>query len=201
MLKLEIKPYTLQFKFNAKTSRGTLNERLVWFLKIRNSSGIEGVGEVAPIHRLSFEDIDLIPSELEKLQKELLRYNTPRNNKAVLDLVDQLVDQSFSSIRMGLEMALLDLMREGEKAIFPADLSKLLIPVNGLVWMGDRDFMEQQIRQKLEEGYQCIKLKIGSLDFQTELAIVKALRNISDDLVIRLDANGAFPTNEVLAKL
>ena len=71
MLKLEYTPYTLDFKFEAKTSRGVMKERNGWFLKITNENGISGIGEVAPIDRLSPEDPDDIPSELEKIKQRI----------------------------------------------------------------------------------------------------------------------------------
>ncbi len=159
------------------------------------------MGEVAPIDRLSPEDLEDVPDELNRLVTDLLNVSTPESEDEVWKLARQLVPISFPSIRFGLEMALLDLMNGGEKKIFTKNLEAIDIPINGLIWMGDPSFMKQQITQKLEEGYDCIKLKVGSLDFETELKIIKELRKTSEELIIRLDANGAFQTNEVLSKL
>lgn len=198
---LEVIPYALDFKFSARTSRGKMDQRNVWFIKIMDSDGNEGWGEVAPIDRLSPESLEEIPDILTKLSTDLHKFLCPTSEVEAIDLVDRLVDFSKPSVRFGLEMALLDLLKGGKKLIFNDDLSKIRIPINGLVWMGDRSFMEDQIKQKLDDGFNCIKLKVGGLDFKEEVSIISSLRAISDELIIRLDANGAFLTNEVLAKL
>jgi len=201
MLKLEIKPYTLDFKFSAKTSRGKLPDRKVWFVRITDNNGKVGVGEVAPIDRLSPEEIDEIPTLLTRYQSVLTKLELPQTKEGVFDLVERIIPKTESSIRFGLEMALLDLINGGKHKIFEQELEKIDLPINGLIWMGDVSFMQNQIREKLDLGFNCIKLKIGANDFEDELLILKKLRSISEDIVIRLDANGAFATNEVLSKL
>lgn len=199
-MKLEIKPYTLDFKFSARTSRGKLAERKVWFIRV--SEGVaSGIGEVAPIARLSPEDPDDVVDVLERIKEKLIHQKRPASEEAVYELVSSVVDEGFPSIRFGLEMALLDLLGGGSKYPLAKQLAGIDVPINGLVWMGDEAFMQEQIKEKLDAGFQCIKLKIGALDFDAELSIIKELRSFSEELVIRLDANGAFQTNEVLMKL
>ncbi len=178
-----------------------MKQRSVWFIRVTNSQGDYGIGEVAPIDRLSPEEIEDVPDELEKLKPKLSVAYQPSDTDHVLSLVQTLVSPDYPSIRFGLEMALLDLQNRGTKKIFRDKLSDVSVPVNGLVWMGNANFMKEQIKEKLDDGFNCIKLKIGSLDFQTELDIIRDLRNISEELIIRLDANGAFQTNEILGKL
>ncbi|MEP1094699.1 MAG: o-succinylbenzoate synthase [Cyclobacteriaceae bacterium] len=201
MLKLEYTSYTLDFRFQAKTSRGSMNDRKVWFLKVSDENGNYGIGEVAPIERLSPESPVDIPEELDRVMSNIVDVSKPGSQTEVWEIANELAPKGFSSIRFGLEVALFDLLHGGSKMIFAQDLHKVRIPINGLVWMGDADFMEEQIKEKLNQGYNCIKLKVGNLDFETEIGIIKNLRKLSDDLVIRLDANGAFATNEVLMKL
>lgn len=201
MLRLEVKPYTLDFKFSAKTSRGSLQERKVWFIKLTDDIGRTGIGEVAPIERLSPENLDEIPIELNKIATNIIDLEIPTSREGILEMVDKHVSKELPSIRFGLEVALMDLIGGGGKYIFTDDTSAISIPINGLIWMGDRAFMKEQISEKLDQGYKCIKLKIGALDFDAEVEIIKNLRSVSEELVIRLDANGAFQTHEVLAKL
>ncbi|WP_462248049.1 o-succinylbenzoate synthase [Ekhidna sp.] len=198
---LKVIPYTLDFKFSARTSRGEMKDRQVWFIKITDETGSFGIGEVAPIHRLSPEDVNDVPDILEKLRSELNRENAPKGESQALELAAKLVPAAIPSVRFGLEMALMDMINGGQKHIFADDLSLINIPINGLVWMGDEAFMKKQISQKLDDGFGCIKLKVGALDFDQELSIIRSLRKISDELIIRLDANGAFHTNEVLSRL
>jgi o-succinylbenzoate synthase len=201
MLSLKVTPYILDFKFSAKTSRGAMTDRKVWFIELTDETGMIGVGEVAPIHRLSPEELDDVPEELDKLKSAIRKIILPKSQNEVFEVVQNLVSLHFPSIRFGLEMALLDLINGGQKKIFRHDLQNVRLPINGLVWMGDKSFMKKQITEKLDQGFSCIKLKVGALDFDTEIGLIRELRNISDDLIIRLDANGAFPVNEVLLKL
>ena len=200
-MRLEVIPYALDFKFSARTSRGTMTDRKVWFIRIHAEDGATGLGEVAPIHRLSPEDLEEVPGFLEKLKVLIEDVTLPTDTESIFELVSKLVPSSYPSIRFGLEMALLDCLNGGAKYIFRNDLENINVPINGLIWMGDKSFMKQQIKEKLDAGFICIKLKVGALDFDTELAIIRSLRKVSDDLIIRLDANGAFQTNEVLFKL
>ena len=178
-----------------------MKDRKVWFLKVFDEDGVGGIGEVAPIHRLSPEEVEDVPLFLEHLSSGLTRIPKPQNEEEVFKVVNELVPMEIPSVRFGLEMALLDLMRGGEKQIFAEDFQAIRIPINGLVWMGDEAFMKKQISEKLDAGFRCIKLKVGALDFNAELEIIKSLRKVSDELIIRLDANGAFETNEALYKL
>ena len=178
-----------------------MNDRKVGFIRIKDDNGVCGLGEVAPIERLSMEDIEEVPEILDQIQSSIQRYPAPPDEEAVWDLTKRLVSDAFPSIRAGLEIALLDLLNGGKRIIFNKHFSKIDLPINGLVWMGDVDFMKQQIHEKLDEGFNCIKLKVGALDFDTEVSIIRELRGISNELIIRLDANGGFQVNEVLAKL
>ncbi len=204
MLRLEYKPYTLEFKFKAGTSRGVMTERKVWFIKIdeEENPGCFGVGEVAPLNRLSVENIEDIEPKLEAIKLSLGQSEIPHDNEGVFELAASLSGQ-FQSIRFGLETALLDLINGGRQVWFEGDYTYGLrtIPINGLIWMGEKTFMTGQIDQKLKEGFQCIKMKIGAIDFDEELEVLKYLRKKSDDLVIRVDANGAFRNNEALSRL
>ena len=69
--------------------------------------------------------------------------------------------------------------------------------------MGDEAYMKEQIEAKLAEGFSCIKMKIGAIDFQTELKILAVIRKeFSKDVIeLRVDANGAFKPEEALGKL
>jgi o-succinylbenzoate synthase len=111
----------------------------------------------------------------------------------------------FPAIRFGLETALLDLETEKERILFPSDFTqgKSSLPINGLVWMGDTGYMKQQVREKLENGFTCLKLKIGALDFDAEVELIRQIRNeyTASEVELRVDANGAFHPSVALEKL
>ena len=179
---------TLHFKQPAGTSRGIMKTRDVWYITLFQD-GITGIGECAPLPRLSLDNFDLIESKLGEICKK---------PEFFLNDLSQLTD--FPSIRFGLEMAYLDLVNGGGQNYCGSFNS---ININGLIWMGDPEFMVRQVEEKLSEGWKCIKIKIGAIDFDKELDILKSIRSKfnKDELELRVDANGAFTKNDVHEKL
>ncbi|MBD1396307.1 o-succinylbenzoate synthase [Pontibacter sp. JH31] len=204
-LQLSITPHLLQFKFDARTSRGAMATHRVYYLTLFDTAnpGIAGVGECAPLPGLSLDATPDLEPKLKVLQEWI------NHSEVSADLLqDYLVSDAlreWPALRFGLETALLDLKNGGRKRIYDNAFSrgKQGIPINGLVWMGNKAFMQEQIHQKLTQGYTCLKLKIGSLDFATELEILKQIREVASavDLTIRVDANGAFSPEEAFRKL
>lgn len=201
-MKLEYTPYILNFKFKAGTSRGVMTTRKVWFITITSFSGIAGTGEVAPLPRLSVESEEEVTEQLEKLKKSFYLNEIPATADKCYELAEKW-SGGIASVRFGLEMALLDLMNNGSKQWFDTGFirEEKGILINGLIWMSDPAHMMQQIDEKVDEGFHCIKMKIGAIDFEKELRVLSYLRSKSDELEIRVDANGAFKTSEVLQKL
>lgn len=187
------KKYKLQFKTPAKTSRGEYKTRQVWFLMLQEN-GETGIGECAPLPGLSSET----PKQVEKLLNEI--YISPGIFIRHPDLTSKV-----SSVRFALETAWQDLQNGGNQQLFPSAFSKgeKGIPINGLVWMGDENYMKKQILEKIAAGFRCIKLKIGGIDFEKEIKILKAIRKEYDanQITLRLDANGAFNPVNAMEKL
>jgi o-succinylbenzoate synthase len=186
--------YILNFKQPSGTSRGVLHTKETWFI-ILNEKDTIGIGECGLLRGLSVDDR---PDYEDKLRW------TCENIHLGLDvLYSELFE--FPSIQFGLEMAFLSLQSEQPFELVPSEFTKgkASIPINGLIWMGDAAFMKQQIQSKIAEGFKCLKLKIGAIDFQTELDILKSIRQQfrESDIEIRVDANGAFSTKEALEKL
>ena len=204
-LKLSYTPHTLQFKFDARTSRGALSEHKVYFVHLweESSPEIKGVGECAPLSGLSIDDRPDLEQKLEEVMRQVngqevqLQANKP--------LAQELQLQEWPALRFALETALLDLQHGGQRLIYNNAFSRgeAGIPINGLIWMGDKRFMQEQIENKLQEGYSCLKLKIGGLDFVQELEILQSIREVASayELTVRVDANGAFTPQEAYKKL
>ena len=206
-LQIQLIPRLLQFKFDARTSRGAMQQHQVYYLKLADSapSGHWGIGECAPLPGLSPEHGPAFEQVLETQVKDI---NFWLKDKAVSDLDSIIYRQegrNFPSLVFALETAVQDFRQPGAGMIFPGPFTAgdQGIPINGLVWMGNKSFMQEQIRRKLDEGYRCLKLKVGGLDFDTELEILQAVRRIAGagELTIRLDANGAFSPAQALDRL
>ena len=191
-MKAHFKKHTLIFKNPSGTSRGVLLKKDSWFL-ILSKDRKSGIGECSILKGLSYDDHPDFEKTLAMLCNQITRGET------LLDLT------SWPAIKMGYEMALLSLKGIHSYELFPSFFTKgsKSIPINGLVWMGSYDFMKQQIDALLSKGFNCIKIKIGALDFDEELRLIAQLRKRYDakTISIRVDANGAFLFSEALSKL
>lgn len=197
----------LNFRFDAGTSRGVLKTRPVYWIKAYDpqNPGIIGWGEAAPLIHLSIDDRpdfeDYLESELRKIENVTFE----SDSQQVLEKLKKLVSPEFPSIRFALETALLDLIHGGKKMIFPGAFFDQADPIaiNGLIWMGSQKFMAEQIEEKLSQGFNCIKMKIGAIDFEQEFALLSQIRKrySKDQITLRVDANGAFSSEEALGKL
>lgn len=188
----EIEERVLHFKQPAGTSRGVYTTRTSWFVRLRED-GREGVGECAPLPDLSCDARADYAEVLDCFCVDLCRTGQ----------LDDEALRDYPSMRFGLETALLALQHGN--LLFDTAFSRgeQGIPINGLVWMGRYDEMLQRMEEKLEQGFRCVKLKIGAIDFEQEMDLVKRIRERFSfhEVELRLDANGAFPFDEALYKL
>lgn len=193
-MKATYQKYTLDFKRPSGTSRGILTQKETWFL-VLEKDGKTGIGECGILRGLSADDR---PDYEEKLQWVCEH----------ISLGEKLLWESlleFPSIQFGVEMAFRSLASESPFLLFPSEFTsgEKSIPINGLVWMGDEEFMKRQIEEKITEGFTCIKLKIGAIEFEKELRLLEFIREnfTPEQIEIRVDANGAFSETEALCKI
>jgi O-succinylbenzoate synthase len=204
MLRLTASQRVLRFNFPARTSRGALSEHIAWYLHLTDTTqpGVAGVGEAAPLAGLSPE---YGPAFAAAVQALCQRFNAACYASFTAAEAPAFVGLELPSLVFALETAALDLARGGQRRLYTNAFSQGTagLPINGLVWMGDAAFMRQQVEQKLAAGYSCLKLKIGSLDFATELQLLAEIRAVAgpEQLMLRVDANGAFTPADALAKL
>jgi o-succinylbenzoate synthase len=191
-MQARFKKHRLYFKRPSGTSRGILTYKDSWFLVLQ-AHGKTGIGECSILEGLSPDDPQRIEAVLSSLCSAL---ETGTN---LPDLT------TWPAIRMGLETALFSLEGTHSFSLYPSKFTqgKGVIPINGLVWMGSFESMNTQIRNLLKAGYNCIKLKIGTLDFERELDLLAQLRKefTEKEIILRVDANGAFQPDEALEKL
>ncbi len=196
MLQATIIQHNLIFKQASGTSRGVLHQKPSWYIKIFHvkKPRIFGLGECSIIPGLSPDNINNLDSFLKDLAKNINFY---------VENPDKLTE--WPSVQFGVETAMIDLKNGGKKLLFPSEFTDGNEPINinGLIWMGPKEFMRTQIKEKIDSGYNCIKLKIGALNFEEEIEILREIRkNYSPETIeLRLDANGAFHSDEALEKL
>ncbi|OJV88578.1 MAG: O-succinylbenzoate synthase [Bacteroidia bacterium 44-10] len=196
MFRIEIIPYNLQFKRPAGTSRGVYTNHRVWYVVFRDTKDEShyGIGECAPLHDLSCDytrDYAETLAALCKMTEEKQQ-------------VDPELIRNYPSILFGLETAMQHYQRRSWQLWdTPFSKGEQGITINGLVWMGDHAAMMEQIQSLLSRGFHCIKLKIGAIDFDRELDLLRFIRSryTSQEVILRVDANGNFNFNNVIAKL
>lgn len=181
-MKIEIEERTFHFRQPAGTSRGVYTERKSWLVTIADGER-RGVGECAPLPKLSCDDIPDYAGVLRRFCDDVEQTGE----------IDSEQMRDYPSMLFGLETAMLSL--RGERLFdTPFSRGEAGIPINGLVWMGTFDEMQRRMEQKLEQGFRCVKLKIGAIDFDRELQLLKQIRSCYGprEVEIRVDANGAF---------
>ena len=202
MIQIQSCKYNLKFRFRAGTSRGVMEDRNTWFVIIKDTeTGHSGYGECSPLKGLSIDYSTDFTILLDKFCKSVEVYVNDKGLKDELTLVPSV----FPSVRMGLETALLDLKNGGKKLIFNNDFfaGNVSVPKNGLIWMDSYESMKRQVDEKLEQGFGCIKIKIGAIDFESETGLLKYIRKKAgpETVTLRVDANGAFRAGDVFYKL
>ncbi len=194
MIKASYKKYTLNFKNPSGTSRGILRTKETWFIILKEDDKI-GIGETGLFRGLSIDDVDDYQDKLKWACKNI--------NLGLTQLLSHFVN--YPSIQFGLEQAFLSLESSNPYTLFSSKFteSKDSISINGLIWMGEKDFMKKQIKEKLAAGFSCIKMKIGAIDFDSEIELLTSIRKefSSKEIELRVDANGAFNPNNALEKL
>ncbi len=193
-MKAEYFKHILNFKMPSGTSRGVLRTKETWFVVLKEGDNW-GIGECGILRGLSIDDRPDFETKL--------KWACDNIHLGASSLYDALTE--FPSIQFGIETAFRSFFTETPFEIFPSEFTKgkKAIPINGLIWMGDKVFMKKQIENKLKEGFRCIKMKIGAIDFTTEIDLIRTIRKefSAEEIELRVDANGAFSASEALEKL
>ena len=191
-IKITVSERVFHFRQPAGTSRGVYMERKSWLVTVSDGTAV-GVGECAPLPKLSCDDIADYGSVLRRFCDDIERSG----------VVDYEALRDYPSMLFGIETALLNLSNGNRLFDTPFSRGETGIRINGLIWMGTFDEMSRRIEQKLAEGFRCVKLKIGAIGFDDELELLKRIRQRFGprDVELRVDANGAFDFGDALYKL
>lgn len=193
-MKIDVEERVLHFKQPAGTSRGVYTERRIWLVRMSDGSSV-GMGECAPLPDLSCDALE--PYIYNKVLGDFCRQVEQTGEIPYEDLRD------YPSMLFGLETAMLNLRRGCLLFDTPFANGKQGIPINGLVWMGSYEEMLQRMEDKLAQGFHCVKLKVGAIDFEHEFDLVKRIRErfSHHEVELRLDANGGFKPEDALYRL
>lgn len=211
MLQFRIERRTLHFRKPAATSRGLLQTREIWLIlaEDRDRGPRAGIGECGPIPGLSADDFPDFDGRVQAAIDELNRASLETPDSSTLTSVCQRLDPfdellaPLPSLRCALETALLDLAAAEPGVLWPSPftLGEQGLATHGLIWMDSPAGVMDQVRAKVEAGFTCIKMKVGALDWATELSFLRDIRAAWPEIELRLDANGAFSTHTAAARL
>ena len=199
MCKITITSKLLHFLQPAGTSRGVYNTRLSFYLKLTSDEqpDVVGVGECATLPDLSCDAMP--PNEYER---KLRTFCDEYEHTGVIDYEAM---RAYPSMLFGLETAVAQFNAKGSLNFFntPFGRGEEGIPINGLVWMGTFEEMFERLEAKLKAGFRCVKLKIGAIDFDRELQLIRHIRSTFSrkDVELRVDANGGFTPEEALSRM
>lgn len=200
-IRVRVVPRLFHFKQPAGTSRGVYTQRRVWYVVITSTDAsrpLSGIGECAPLPDLSCDYVPEYEAVLREFCARLEREGT----------FDAESLRPYPSMLFGVETAVLSAkasLRGDYTCLYdtPFTRGEQSITINGLVWMGSHDEMLRRMEEKLEGGFGCVKLKIGAIDFDHELDLIRKLRQrfTAEDVILRVDANGAFSAEEARDRL
>ena len=195
MIRASYIAHPLVFVRPAGTSRGVLTQKPCWYIRLSSSSGENGMGEVSFIPGLSVEDPDELEITVDHVCKLI--------SNGEMDPGQSL--PALPGVQFALESAVRDMQTGGRQLLYPSEFTegRTGIRTNGLIWMGAKPFMISQVREKIKLGFRVLKLKVGALDFEEELDLLRWIRSefAAADLELRLDANGAWTLDEARMKM
>ena len=206
-LKADYLKHTLQFRFRAGTSRGTLTEKTTYLIRLFDDTdpSVVGYGECGPLTGLSYDDQPDFETHLDRFCRDFTTMDLQLFSWNLSIILNQVIGQEFPSILFGFETAMLDFLAGGRRVLWENEFTQghRSLPINGLIWMGNPAFMQEQIEEKLAGGFKTLKLKIGAIDFEQECALLAQIRDrfTPDQITLRVDANGAFQPDQAMRKL
>jgi len=195
MLQAKYIKHELRFNEAGGTSRGVLYAKTSWFIQITDSEGATGVGECSIIPGLSYDNPETLELKIREACQSINEIKDHFHNTY----------SEYPALRFALEMAFRGLQQKDQYILFPSSFTKgeQSICINGLIWMGRAEEMLKRIDDKLSKGFSCLKLKVGAIEFNQELELLKHIRQrySVSDLELRVDANGAFTPGDALKKI
>lgn len=195
MLHADYTYHSLCFKQPSGTSRGILHSKDSWFIRIWDDANplLKGIGECSLIPKLSYDDTATLEEKIKEVCEHIGDYFFWLNGGLT----------EYPALQFAIETALLDLQKGGQHILFPSSFTegKQGILINGLLWMGTYESMHKQLLEKTAQGFQCIKMKIGAIDTTEERKLLQQIRKDFPQSTLRVDANGAFSTTDVMEHL
>ena len=197
-MKLNYYKKALSFKTPAGTSRGVLEDKPSWILFFDEEPLLRGECSIIPGLSPDYVNDEHYENKVKWVCK--IYNGLEKQDQITLLSFFSIELRAYPSILFGIETLIYNLNLLAGIDSFESSFSKGHggIPINGLIWMGSSGQMITQVENKIREGYEIVKLKIGAIKFKKELSIIKFIRDkYAQDIEVRVDANGAYEDPEV----
>ena len=198
-MQLDVQRETLALRAPIASAHGTVAERELFVVTLTDEDGVPGYGEAAPLERYDGVTTAETLIALESYA-EVLADAREMNGAQLLEACRETADlpQALAAI----DMALWD--RAGRRAGQPvasllSDDASARVPVNATLSALDRAGAAEQAAAAAQEGFPCVKLKVGVGDDAGRVSAARAAAG--PGMALRLDANGAWSVEEAVASI
>ena len=207
---LIFRPYRLAFREPFQTALGILSNREGFVIEIRDRDNRIGLGEAAPLAGFGMETLAETRGILQNFSKSLINIEINAEINDLQDIENLLTECDRSpAAKHGLELALLNLLAQFHGIPLAQLLANTVngevraqVEVNAVIGGISPDLAAAKAQVYIQEGYRCLKIKVGNQNFQSDLQRVMSVRSqVGNDIQIRIDANQSWSVNEAIANL
>jgi len=208
---IQYRPYQLAFREPFWTALGALSHRQGFVIEISDRQSDRevqhiGLGEAAPLDGFGMESLIETEKALREAQRSLI--NAEIQNLSDIENLLKYYDRSPAA-KHGIELGLINLLSQDQGI----SLSQLLansysgkvrdrVLVNAVIGAIAPEQASIKAREYMLQGYRCLKIKVGTDDFEADLRRVEAVRSqVGNSIQIRIDANQAWSVTEAISNL
>lgn len=201
---IDLLPYRLPLIRPLQLMGVAIRERVGILLRINDSDGNFGIGEVAPFPGLHREEYVDARKQLIACKQSWAKTGIPENLIPLKDGFEKWLGEKkyYPSVRYGMELAMLNLIanQQGKSlADLLGEKPRETVALNGLL-AGTLNEMDAQLVRLVEEGFRRIKIKVARKAVAEEIQFVQDVnRRLPENVMIRLDANRRWALQDAIA--
>jgi L-alanine-DL-glutamate epimerase-like enolase superfamily enzyme len=193
-VEVRVERRTLRFRSPLRTAFGELATREILLLWLDDACG-----EAAPLEPYDGVPIDVVEAALHAYAPVLAQADR-LGGPAVMDGCRVIADVPQALAAVDIALWELAARREGKPvAALLTDDPVWAVPVNATISASDRAGAAAAALKAVRAGHRCLKVKVGVGDDAGRVAAVRAAAG--PDVLLRLDANGAWTVGEAVAAI
>ena len=199
VVRLELERRTLRLSEPLATSYGSVRERELVIVALLDRDGVAGYGEAAPLQPYDGVSLEQVLRALESY-RPAVALAEQMNGAELLEACRSIED--LPAALAAIDIALWD--RAGRRAQKPiaallSDDPAASVPVNATLSALDRAGAAEQAARAVQEGFTCLKVKVGVGDDPGRVAAARA--GAGPRAALRLDANGAWSVEQAVSSI